>query len=115
MMKNLNEIICINKNKMRFLQEVENNVIKVFKIKEEIIVANLKERRYDEDPRQETKKGYNYLLNIPMRDFSLEKINELDNKILNLENELRLLVDKAPSKMWEEDLDNLSKAYAIEK
>jgi DNA topoisomerase-2 len=113
-LKNLKINISIQKNKKRFIEEVEDETLKIFRIKEEIIIQSLIDKKYDKDPKcvsDEHSKGYQYLLSIPMRDLCLEKINELSDKIVQLENKMKHIQQTTPQQMWIQELDAFFNLY----
>jgi DNA topoisomerase-2 len=130
----INIQLTLDKNKKRFIEEVENESLKIFRVKERDIIMELKKRKFERDPRMKQKTipciesgqihhldedldqegistDFNYLLNIPMKDVSHEKINELDVKIKKLENELRDVNNRSEKEMWKLDLDNFLSVY----
>ena len=50
---------------------------------------------------------YAYLLDIPVRNLSEEKIDELEEKLNKLNDELCSLKKKSGADLWKEDLDSL--------
>jgi len=142
LIQELKNNILIEKNKKRFIEEVDNDQLKIFKIKEKIILQSLVERKYDADPRinyhkttiesgqihhtnneenstiteekediDKNNKQYNYLLQIPMRDVSQEKIEELQNKITSLENKLTQIINTSEKEMWISEIDSFLENY----
>uniref|UniRef100_A0A7S2JZE7 DNA topoisomerase (ATP-hydrolyzing) n=1 Tax=Leptocylindrus danicus TaxID=163516 RepID=A0A7S2JZE7_9STRA len=52
-------------------------------------------------------KDYDYLLNMPLSSFSLERVEELNNSVAKVEGELNILRSKTIADLWSEDLDRL--------
>lgn len=86
----------ILKNKLRFLQEIINSKLVIYKKSKDDIVKLLKEREYDPIP------DYNYLISMPIYSFTKEKIEEINTKINDIseyyndiknKNEKDLLID----------------------
>jgi DNA topoisomerase-2 len=149
LLKELRIELLLLKNKHRFLEEVQSQVLKVFRIPEKEVVATLQKTKYDKDPRatvrvdiesshlhlgdedesvdavetgpegeaKEASKevqlqhGYNYLLRVPMRDFTQEKVVELDAKIKKKTTELMELEKTTEAQMWEGEIEAFLKEY----
>lgn len=130
--------LLIDRNKRRFIREVDEDILKIFKVKEKTILENLVQGKYDMDPRVTTKKvviesgqlfqgdeeeamveednqrskKYHYLLHIPMKDVCSEKIEELDQKIQKLEDKLKQTIDTSDKEMWRLEIDEFVKMYS---
>jgi DNA topoisomerase-2 len=146
LLKELRVEILLLKNKRRFLEEVQSQALKVFRVPEKEVVATLQKTKYDKDPRARNTKvavesshlhlgdndseeafsgsdaeapggsgsdhqEYGYLLRIPMRDFTEEKVLELDAKIKKRTAELRALEKTTEAEMWESELDAFLQEY----
>jgi len=154
LLKELRIELLLLKNKHRFLEEVQSQVLKVFRVPEKEVVATLQKTKYDKDPRAtvrvdiesshlhlgdeesgeesgESEKasvgtgeggeastevpapqhGYNYLLRVPMRDFTQEKVVELDAKIKKKTAELKELEKTTEAQMWEGEIEAFLKEY----
>ena len=142
MMAQLRIQILVDKNKKRFIGEVESEQIKIFRIPESTILTSLVDKKYDPDPRLPVKKPiiesgqirlsdedavaplaeinendsrrakeYAYLMGIPMKDLSAEKMAELDKKILGLEKRLEEIKKTTPNEMWRREIDDFLEAY----
>ena len=98
----------INKlnNKIRFIMDVINNVIIVHKLKKAELEAKLAELEYDlyED-------SYDYLTKIPIYNFTVDKVQELQDEIAKKNVQLQALQDTTPQQMWATDLDDLEAVY----
>lgn len=134
-LKLLNQQFIIDKNKKRFIQDVESQALEIFKIPEKQIIDSLVQNGYDPDPRVHhdvknviiesdkrilghdlpdsfDSKDFNYLLNIPMKDVCLEKINDLSSKISKLENDIKILDETNPSDIWINEIDKFISLYS---
>jgi len=132
LVKQLKNELLILKNKRRFLDEVQNQKIKVFRVPERNVVEQLQTRSFDRDPRESEKRvsvesnhlhhgdenevehcegGYSYLLRIPMRDFTQEKVSELDNKIKQKTADLLELEKTTEAQMWTKEIDTFLVEY----
>ena len=54
---------------------------------------------------------YNYLLNMPIHSFTLEKVNELGNNIDEKKNEFDNLKQKEIKDIWRQELDDFEVMY----
>ena len=95
-------------NKQRFIREVTKKKLVVMNKPEADIVEKLRCRKYDEDPNEG---GYNYLLRLPVRVFTSDKVEELENEIAGLEQQLEDLRGTTETDIWIRELDELEKAY----
>ena len=106
----------LNNIKMKFITDVIENNIVVFRQKRQIIIERLKELEYplniDKcfDRKYNNEKcntGYNYLIQIPLYHLSEEKINELNCEIKRYQNEYDVLNDKTIENIWLDELNLL--------
>ena len=102
LIQSMEEDIHHAKQKMRFIAEVEKGTIKVFRVPEEQIHAQLMERGYTLT---------DGLLNIPLKDFTKAKIQALSDKIKKLEQSLDRIKKKTPEQFWRDELDKLLEEY----
>jgi DNA topoisomerase-2 len=120
--------LVVEQNKKRFLEEVDGDILRVFRVREEEILRQLVERDYAPDPRKETDandhdedksneststsaSAYRYLLQIPIKDVSLEKMEVLAQKIARLEDDLARAREMTEKEMWRVDLEQFTTAY----
>jgi len=95
-------------NKERFIQEVIDEELKIMKVKEEDVINSLKQRGYDEEPNVG---GYDYLLRLQVRTFTVEKVNHLKNDIKSSKIRLDSLKKTKPEEIWLSELDEFEKQY----
>jgi len=95
-------------NKERFVQEVIDNNLDIMNVPEDVLIAELKERKYDEEPEQG---GYDYLLRLQVRTFTADKVKQLKNDIASNKKKLDTLNKTTPENMWLNDLDEFEKQY----
>jgi hypothetical protein len=53
--------------------------------------------------------SYSYLLDIPVRNFTLNKVKELEKKIENIKEQIRYISSLTPEKAWLADLEDIKK------
>jgi DNA topoisomerase II len=96
------------KNKERFINEVINEEFLIMNEKENVILSNLKEANYDEDPEQG---GYEYLLRLQVRTFTDEKVKQLNKDIENIKLKFSIIKKISEKNMWLNDLNDFEKHY----
>ena len=91
------------KNKIQFIEQVINKEIIIFnnKIKYDDIEKQLITKNYEK-----FNDSYDYLLNLCVYDFTLEKIDKLNQKYLKKETELQQVINKSIEQMWIYDIDD---------
>lgn len=97
--------------KMKFIEEVLDDKIVVYRKKRDDIIAQLVKKKY---PILDNDSKYDYLLSLPIHSFTYEKIEELKEKITNKEEEIHELDSKDEKELWEEELNELKEAYVKE-
>ena len=103
----------LNDSKMRFIEDVIEEKIIVFRKKKEDIIESLKVLEYpmnidkcldDKYTIEKCKTGYNYLINMPLYHLSDEKIKELQRSIQELQGKYDTLNVKTIEQIWLEEL-----------
>jgi DNA topoisomerase-2 len=97
--------------KMKFIEEVLDDKIVVYRKKRDDIIAQLIKKKY---PVLDNDQKYEYLLSLPIHSFTYEKIEELKEKITNKEEEIATLDSKDEKELWKEELDDFCAAYVKE-
>jgi len=105
MLEKLEHDLLILKQKRKFIDEVDKGSIQVFRVPEDGLIQQLKEKNY------EAIDDYAHLLNIPVRDFTRSKLNQLDEKISRCEAECAHLREKEPASLWCDELQGFLKEY----
>ena len=106
--KALEQRLRVLGNKERFITEVIKKTIPVMEQDEHDTIAQLEKRKYDKDPQDET---YNYLLRLPIRTFTTDKVKELKRDISGIEKDLSTLQKTKVEKIWLRELKELEKEY----
>ena len=96
----------ILQNKRRFIEMVLVQEIVLTSMDESRLQTELKEKRFETQ-----EDSFDYLLRIPIRDFTKNKIISLEEKIKNVEENLSSLKKTKPSRLWLHDLDTFEKEY----
>ena len=105
-LKVLEHHLKILKNKRKFLEDVMEENLIIYKKDYNIIVDKMKELKYDL-----INKTYDYLLNMNIRSFTDQKLKEIEKDIDNLNQKLKKLNNITPEKLWINDLDKFLKEY----
>ena len=103
--KTLEQTSLILKNKIRFIGEVTSKTFKLITVpprKEDSIISELVEKKY-----KKVKGNFDYLINLPIKTFTYEKINELKDEAAKLEEKLKTLSETTVSDLWLGELKNL--------
>ena len=106
--------------KMRFINDVINEVIVVNKQSKKSIIEKLSELEYpfyekemiiDYEEGREIKGEYNYLLNLSIYNFTSEKLEELQNDIDKNKEEFNSLENMDIKDIWRKELDVFEEKY----
>ena len=104
-------------NKARFINEVMDEKIVLNRRNEEDIVKDLEEMKYhkftpkDNGSDNDIAKSYRYLLDMKIRSFSKQKVDELNIEIEKLKNKLEEYLNKTEKDMWLSDLNEFETNY----
>jgi hypothetical protein len=116
LLESLFKRIEMMKNKHRFLTEVMDGGLSLYRRKEENVIKDLEERGYMKEMTKDSDdndvdKGYNYLLRMHVRSYTDEKLVELEDDIKKHETEFATLEKTAEKDIWLKELDELEKDY----
>lgn len=127
----LNKLLLQLQNKKRFLTEIIDGTIILFRNKQYIktaeIVSLLYERKYnkesdfvieEEDENEEekqndtaTKTDFNYLLKLHISSITQEQIDKLNNELVQTQEQIDKLTNTSEGDIWLEELSELMEAY----
>jgi DNA topoisomerase-2 len=91
----------IHSSKLKFITEVMNDTLHLYGVEEESLIRLLTKRKYY------TYDKYDYLLTLPIRTFSSQKIEELTQKTNDLHDQLQTLRSTDEKEMWSNELKQL--------
>jgi DNA topoisomerase-2 len=112
LIEKLKRELDILKNKVRFINEVIDEDIIVFKRKKEQIISDLTTNEYMKISNDGiSEPSFNYLIKMPIYNFSQEEIDSLNNDLKNITEEYDLLYSKTPVNLWNEDLEKFKEEY----
>jgi DNA topoisomerase-2 len=117
----LEQELKILSNKARFINDVMDEKLVLNRRDEIDIVNDLEEMKYDKNNCSEEEseaqdedskiKSYRYLLDMKIRSFSKQKLEELNGEIQKLEGQIRTLRNKTEKQIWMEELDEFVEQY----
>lgn len=97
--------------KKRFVNDIMKKNIILINVPENKIQDTLRKNKYPPDT-ENSQKPYDYLLNLPMKFFSKEKLEELEKNIKDLEDILQKLLSTPPQKIWLRELNEFEAVYS---
>ena len=106
--------------KMRFIQDVINETVIVYKQSKKTIIEKLRELEYpfyekeeiiEYDEERDIKSEYNYLLNLSIYNFTSEKLEELQKDIDTSKEEYETLQSMDNKDIWKKELDEFEQKY----
>ncbi len=83
-------------------------------IEEEIIIKELEKRGYDKEIKNtdsDENSGYNYLLKLQVRTFTSNKVSQLKDEIISLENKIKKIKGISEKQLWLNDLSEFENEY----
>ena len=110
-----NDMWLLNE-KMRFIQDVINDKIIIYKQRKDVIVSDLRKGQYafyedskmrEYDESEEITTQYNYLLMLTINQFTQDKIDELQKMIDKKSGEYNVLENTDIKDIWLEELNEL--------
>ena len=102
------------KNKIRFIQEIMDDKLVIYRLAHSKVVELLDSRGYDKmapEWKSEAKRSYEYLMNIRMTAFTKERIDELAKRYNSIETEYNKLKNTTPEQMWLSDLGTFEEDF----
>lgn len=102
-----NEIDVVS-SKARFIREIINGELVVFRVPKATIIAKLEEGLY-----HKVDGSHDYLLRMHIQSFSKEDAERLDNRVEQLIAERSALRQKTDKELWRADLDELVDALGM--
>lgn len=114
LIKQLKNIILVMSNRYRFINQIIDDQITVFKKSKKIIISILEKEGYDVDPDEidltENNK-FDYLIKMSIESFTKEKMDELALKKDEKEKELSKLESTTIQDIWKQELIDLKDFY----
>ena len=106
-------------SKLRFINYVIDDKIKVYKQSKQMIIDSLKDFQFPfyenncvkDFTDKDIKTEYNYLLNLSVYSFTLEKVQELEDEIDTYKQELECIKNTTEKEIWIKELDEFEAMY----
>ena len=99
-------------NKERFILAVISGDIDIMNIPEDDIIEKLISDKYDQNPKcADGEGGYDYLLRLPIRFLTAEKVRQIRNDIESKEQIIENIKQIDESTMWLNDLEQFESEY----
>tara|TARA_Y100001960_G_C14276022_1_gene634575 strand:+ start:24 stop:428 length:405 start_codon:yes stop_codon:yes gene_type:complete len=117
---NLKNEIKLHDAKMMFINYVIDDKIVVYKQPKQSIIDTLRSFNFpfyesnsiiEYDENVEVKTEYNYLLNLSVYNFTLEKVQELEKEIQKKNIELNTLTNTDIKEIWKQELITFEEQY----
>ena len=105
LIKSLNNDLLEFQTRVKFIKLVLDDVT-VLKQNEENLFEYFEKQEY-----YKKEDSYRYLTDTPVRSFTKDKLETLNKKILELENEIDYVKNKSPKEMWLKELDDFLVEY----
>lgn len=95
----------ILENKMRFITDYMDGTLIINKKSKESIIGILNEKGYF------CNDGFDYLLNLPVYSFTLEKIKSLEKQLSDKQHQYTELQNHTPNSIWKSELEKLKQTF----
>ena len=103
-MKEYSGMLSKTREKIRFMELVMDDIIRVFKVSKTKIIEQIETNGFTK-LEGENYQGYGHLVNIPLVNFSEEKISELKGVEQAYKKELDYLTNTTDIELWNKDLE----------
>lgn len=99
--------------KAKFIKYVLDEKIVIFKQKREEVIKKIEEYKFPKlAAGKEKEKTYDYITSMSLFSLTKEKIDELNEKLKNKEEELALVKSTSELEMWKKELNEFKSAYS---
>ena len=118
-LNNLNNDLEILTSKIRFITDIINEEIIIYKKKQSDIISSLSNKKYLQlknklivkEYDENIKNGYDYLIKMSLYSFTEEEIQKLNNEYLRVQSEHEELKNKTIETIWLEECNIFIKKY----
>ena len=94
-------------HKLEYIRGVVNGSIQVMGVKEKELIEFLSKATFHRFPKKDG--SYDYLLNIPNRSFTTDKVKMVEKELKEIEKKIKSVSGTCEKDMWRVDLDVLEK------
>jgi len=109
--KGIEQELVVLRNKRKYLSDVMEGNLVIFKRPEEDIIPEMETMGFVKLATTKKEENYDYLLNLPNRSFTQNKLDILDKDIQSKETKLKTIQGKTPQDIWMSELENLEQKY----
>lgn len=109
--KGIEQELVVLRNKRKYLSDVMEGNLVIFKRPEEDIIPEMETMGFVKLATTKKEENYDYLLNLPNRSFTQNKLDILDKDIQSKETKLKTIQGKTPEDIWMSELENLEQKY----
>jgi len=102
----LEEAYLVANNKIRFIMDIMNDNLNIMNIQESKIQEQLIHEGYDK-----VNGTYDYLLGMHIRTFTQEKVDKLNEDMIGLKKQIKVLKNTKEEDIWLKELKELETAY----
>ena len=102
----LEEAYLVANNKIRFIMDIMNDNLNIMNIQESKIQEQLIHEGYDK-----VNGTYDYLLGMHIRTFTQEKVDKLNEDMIGLKKQIKVLKNTKEKDIWLKELKELETAY----
>jgi DNA gyrase/topoisomerase IV subunit B len=110
LLKQYEQELLLNSNKYRFINAIINDEINIYKKTETESIKILETNKFDKI-NDNSSNGYNYLLNMFIKSFTKDRLDELKKMIDSLKKHIKELKVLTPEQLWENDLTEFKNKY----
>ena len=111
LLKQYEHELLLNSNKYRFINAIIEDEINIYKKTEQESNIILEKNKFDKINDSSSNSGYNYLLNMSIKSFTKDKLDELKKIIDSLKKQIKELKNLSPENLWENDLKEFKKIF----
>ena len=94
--------LIILESKIRFIKSYMDNKLNINRKSKDYIITLLQNEKY---PKNDD--SFDYLLNLPVYSFTLERIESLEKQVTSKQQELEYISSKSDKELWKIDLTEL--------
>jgi DNA topoisomerase-2 len=104
--------LLVLENKKRFIAEYINKLLDINKKTKQVIIKLLKDKDYLQVENENgTGTPFDYLLNMPIYSLTLERIDDLKQKMILKQKEIDFINSQTKEDLWRTDLEDLLKQF----
>ena len=98
-------------SKIRFILEFISGKLKISNVSKKNLIAQLNKLKYPKLGIDNNFDCYEYLIKMPIYNLTKDKIDEFTKETNNIKAKINILVNKQPTDLWWEDINEFIKLY----